>query len=206
MGKYPVTQGLYQIVMGKNPSFFSEGGDAMARPVEQVSWFDAIHFCNALSKILGLDPAYKIKTGKTSPVVCDRTKTGFRLPTEAEWEYAAKSGGEKYDFVAASDPGSVSWYHANSGGTTHPVGEKRPNAWGIYDMLGNVYEWCQDRFAPYPDGDSVDCVQEKAGTTRVVRGGCWGTDVTSANPSVRRHNDPSVRAEFTGFRVCRTLR
>ncbi|MGA2642127.1 MAG: SUMF1/EgtB/PvdO family nonheme iron enzyme, partial [Spirochaetia bacterium] len=140
MGKFDVTQDLYQSVMGSNPSQFTGDGN---RPVERVSWYDAVEFCNKLSERDGLAKVYTING---TDVTADWSANGYRLPTEAEWEYAARGGQQgvsEYHVYAGSDNlDQVGWYKDNSGGTTHPVGQKAPNALGLYDMTGNVWQWC----------------------------------------------------------------
>lgn len=137
IGRTAVTQAQWKSVMGNNPSRFNAGGDE--RPVESVSWHDVIGFCNTLSAKVGLPPAYAVE-GK---IVRWIGGPGYRLPTEAEWEYACRAGttGSRYD-----NTDRIAWYHENSNGTTHPVAQKEPNAWGLYDMIGNVWEWCWDEY------------------------------------------------------------
>jgi formylglycine-generating enzyme required for sulfatase activity len=137
MGVHEVTQAQYEQVMGVNPSQFKGANN----PVETVRWEDAVGFCRNLSEL----PAEKA-AGRV-----------YRLPTEAEWEYACRAGTTtNYSFgYNDSDLGLYAWYAVNSGGRTHPVGGKKPNSWGLYDMHGNVWEWCQDRFAPYPSGVNI---------------------------------------------------
>jgi formylglycine-generating enzyme required for sulfatase activity len=161
MGKYEVTQGEYESVTGSNPSLFL--GDPN-RPVERVFWFDATNYCAVLTqreRVAGRIAANSV----------------YRLPTEAEWEYACRAR-TSTRFSNGDDPGytnltSYAWYFANSGGTTHAVGQKLPNAWGLYDMHGNVWEWCQDYFDVYPGGIALDPQGPATGGDRVIRGGDW---------------------------------
>ena len=170
MDIYPVTQSIYQLVMGKNPSSF-KGDD---QPVESVSWFHAIEFCNRLSGQAGLGPVYKID-GKNVEWIEDTT--GFRLPTEAEWEYACRAGttGDRY-----GDLDKIAWYRNNSADTTHSVGQLEPNAWGLYDMLGNVWEWCWDLY-------------KEGGANRVHRGGSWGDGAHGCRSAIRNAYSPDYR-------------
>jgi len=153
LGVHEVTQAEYEKVTGENPSRFI----GASNPVEHVSWHDATEFCKRLSA----------EEGKT-----------YRLPTEAEWEYACRAGTTKqYSFGDAwTSLGEYAWYANNSDTKTHLVGEKKPNAWGLYDMHGNVYEWCQDRFGEdyYAGSPTDDPPGPERGAYRVVRGGCWG--------------------------------
>src|SRR5208337_1463616 len=178
MGKFDVTQDLYQSVMGNNPSYFT--GDAN-RPVEQVSWYDAIEFCNKLSQRDGLQKVYTING---TDVTADWSANGYRLPTEAEWEYAARGaqqGASVYHMYAGSDNlDQVAWYSSNSGETTHPVGQKAPNALGLYDMSGNVWQWCWDLYEAYSGSGQNDPRGASSGDRRVFRGGSWYDDAQIA--------------------------
>jgi formylglycine-generating enzyme required for sulfatase activity len=162
MGKYEVTQGEYLAVMGSNPSHF--GGDTN-RPVEQVSWDDATNYCALLTE-------REQAAGRIA------TNSVYRLPTEAEWEYACRAG-TSTRFSYGDDPGYTNlthyaWYNANSGETTHPVGQKMPNPWGLHDMHGSVWEWCQDCYSEsLPGGIALDPQGPATGQGRVFRGGFW---------------------------------
>jgi len=153
IGKYEVTQGQWKAIMGNNPSYFKDCGDNC--PVEQVSWNDIQDFMTKLNN----------KTGKN-----------YRLPTEAEWEYAAKSGGKSEKYAGGNDIDSVAWYTSNSGGKTHPVGQKTANGLGIYDMSGNVWEWVNDWYGDkyYGESPKNNPKGSNSGSDRVLRGGCWG--------------------------------
>src|SRR5207248_2400455 len=130
-----VTQSLYAKLSQSDPSHFKES----ARPVEQVTWPQAALFCNVRSKAEGLELCYDENTG-----LCDFSKNGYRLPTEAEWEYACRAGNDSEAYWGSSKPGDFAWFSENAGKTTHPAAQKQPNAWGLYDMMGNVAEWCND--------------------------------------------------------------
>jgi formylglycine-generating enzyme required for sulfatase activity len=188
-----VTQGEWQAVMGSNPSSFANRGANC--PVEKVSWDDAVGYANALSRREGLPECY---TGSTfSGLGC----RGYRLPTEAEWEYAARAGttGATYGNLD-----SVAWYDKNSGYATHPVGQKQPNAWGIYDMLGNVWEWTGDWHAAYPGESWEPHVAKLLGRARVYRGGSWTYNVREARAARRDGSTPGARFTDLGFRLART--
>jgi len=203
MGIHPVTQGVYQAVMGTNPAKFSGKGDSASRPVERVSWFDSVAFCNRLSERCGLAPAYRIDGEQVS---CDFKAPGFRLPTEHEWEVAARAGtGFKYSGSDELNP--VGWFGDNSGKQTHPVGQKAPNGWGLYDLSGNVWEWCWDRYdsSAYQSGTTVDPVGPQSGAYRVRRGGCWSLVASFARVALRYSSGPSPRSFALGFRLTRTL-
>jgi len=185
---YLVTQDLYRQVTGKNPSVFK--GDQ--RPVECVSWQDAIEFCNRLSDQNKLTACYT-EDSVSREIILDPKANGFRLPTEAEWEYACKAGttGIRYGEID-----SISWYKSNSNGETHAVGEKEPNPWGLYDMLGNVWEWCSDIYD-----------QTVYGSYRIIRGGGWNDDERGCLATNRRRSHPSAfKIDDLGFRIARNLK
>jgi len=183
LGQTEVTQAEWQAVMGTNPSAFK--GD-LNRPVETVSWDDAQEFCRRLSQ----------KTGMT-----------FRLPTETEWEYACRAGTTTaYSF--GSDPARLvdyAWFDDNAGRSTHPVATKKPNAWGLHDMHGNVWEWCADWYGDYPSGAVTDPQGPRSGSDRVLRGGSWDNHSSFCRASVRDDVTPGdVNYGYFGFRVART--
>jgi len=178
LGVTEVTQAQYEAVMGTNPSQFK----GPTNPVESVSWNDAVEFCRKLSE----------KTRKT-----------FRLPTEAEREYACRAGSKtRFSFGdSESVLGEYAWYASNSGGKTHPVGQKKPNPWGLYDMHGNVAEWCADWYADYPKAAVTDHQGPASGTYRVLRGGSWYPTPDGCRSAFRNHGTPGIRYNVFGFRV-----
>jgi len=198
-----VTQASFQALMGRNPAKFA----APDKPVERISWHAAIQYCNMRSQRDGLQPCYDLKT-----LTCDFSANGYRLPTEAEWEYACRAGTTtRWSF--GDDAGKLkdhAWYKPNSGKTTHPVKAKRPNPWGLYDMHGNVAEWCQDFYAEsYTDEDAVhDPRGPASGEDRVLRGGSWAVDEDSCRSSARNFEAPGFADvcfgyEAYGFRCVR---
>ncbi len=200
LGVSPVTQAEYQQVVGSNnPSHFT-GDDR--RPVENVSWFDAVEFCNRLSKREQLSPFYDIK-GQEVRIIGGH---GYRLPTEAEWEYAcrAKTTTPWWFGPEESRLGEFAWYDQNSGGTTHPVGKKSANEWGLYDMHGNVWEWCQDWYGEYSSGSIIDPTGPASGPGRVWRGGSWYGIPRYCRSAIRDHYPPGYRYQVCGFRAART--
>ena len=178
IGKYEVTQALWKVVMGKNPSYFK--GDNM--PVEQVSWNDCQKFISKLNTI----------TGKT-----------FRLPTEAEWEYAARGGKKSggYQYSGSSNLSDVAWYDGNSGNKTHIVGSKQGNELGIYDMSGNVWEWCHDWFGSYSSSSQVNPLGANSGSGRVCRGGSWFFSAGGCRSSYRGNYSLDYRYNDLGLRL-----
>jgi formylglycine-generating enzyme required for sulfatase activity len=191
MGKYEVTQGEYLAVMGSNPSFFT--GDTN-RPVERVSWFDATNYCGTLTQ-------RERVAGRIA------TNSVYRLPTEAEWEYACRGWTSDRRFSYGDDLGytnltNYAWYSDNTGGTTHPVGQKLPNPWGLYDLHGNVWEWCQDWYGTYPGGIAIDPQGPATGAHRVVRGGFCYYFAWCCRSAARESYDPVASVyRSIGFRV-----
>ena len=197
LGECEVTQDQYRKVTGKNPSAFE--GDRN-RPVEQVSWADAVAFCNALSAKEGLTPFYREE-------VTIAGGGGYRLPTEAEWEYACRAGSStRYSFGDdAAGLGEYAWFGGNSGDATHPVGQKRPNGFGLYDMHGNVWEWCWDGYeAGYYRNSPAD---DPRGPSRApawgFRGGGWNGDPRVVRSAIRIWFAPGYKLSVLGFRVAR---
>jgi formylglycine-generating enzyme required for sulfatase activity len=196
MGKHEVTQKEWRAVTGTSPSYFS--GDDL--PVENVSWYDAVEYCNARSEQEGLTPAYTV-AGET--VTWNRSANGYRLPTEAEWEYACRAG-TTTPYYTGSAVDSAGWHEGNSGGTTHPVEQKAANAWGLYDMHGNVWEWCWDWYGNYPSGPQTDPAGAGSGSYRVFRGGSRYDGAQLLRSAIRRSNYPEVQYYFVGFRLVRS--
>ena len=180
------------MVMGSNPSHFI--GDA-ALPVESVNWFEATNYCATLTQLE--------RAAGRIPVGC-----AYRLPTEAEWEYACRAW-TSTRFSYGDDPGytnlaNYAWYSQNGDNTTHPVGQKLPNFWGLYDMHGNVLNWCQDWWGQYPGGSAVDPVGPATGASRVIRGGSWLRTAAHCRSAFRHSFAPETRNILIGFRVVLT--
>ena len=185
LAKYPVTQDFYFEVTKDTPSIFKGG----RRPVETVSWKEAVIFCNSLSVKSGLKSCYSFSEEKEE-IFFDPKANGFRLPTEAEWEYACKAGTSE---VRYGELDLIAWYKDNSELTTHNVGQKAPNGWGLYDMLGNVWEWCSDLYDA-----------EMYGTYRIFRGGGWSDEARCVMATTRRRSHPlKFKIEDLGFRIAR---
>lgn len=184
LGVYAVTQNEYQLVMGHNPSYLMQG---CRHPVEEVSWEEAVEFCSRLSAL----PEEK-EAGRL-----------YRLPTEAEWECACRAGTTtSYPFGNdMTDLKNHAWFLLNSGGETHPVGQKHPNRWGLYDMLGNTWEWCDDWYGEYPREFVVDPKGPACGDRRVRRGGAWYLEPEFCTPYFRAGANPRKPYDSTGLRV-----
>ena len=223
---HEVTQAEYQSVMGSNPSYFS----GTNKPVEQVSWYDAITYCNKRSLAENLTPCYTVSgvdfsgdvTVPTSydetwnAAECDFSANGYRLPTEAEWEYFARGGNVTNNgqttYSGSNTIGDVAWYRENAYdvGTsspdygTHPVKTKAKNSLNLYDMIGNVWEWCWDWCVSV--SASTSSAGASSGSYRVLRGGGWGTVATYCSVAYRRSYGPGIRGYDVGFRVVRSAR
>jgi formylglycine-generating enzyme required for sulfatase activity len=186
LGTTDVTQGQYEALMGTNPSDFKAVGPNA--PVEEISWAAAMAFCQKLTE--RERGAGRLPAGYV-----------FNLPTEAQWEYACRAGTTE---AYAGDPAEMAWYDDNSGGTTHPVGGKRPNAWGLYDMTGNVYQWCLDWYGKYPGGAVTDWAGPAMGKWHILRGGSWYYTELYCRSAYRDY-DPGFIGNILGFRVALVL-
>jgi formylglycine-generating enzyme required for sulfatase activity len=182
----PVTSDLYNTIMQKTNGPLN----ALQAPVVNVSWNEAILFCNLLSRQWGLREYYSVSAEGES-VNCNLGADGYRLPTEAEWQYACKAGTTGYRYGELDE---IAWYEENSEGGVHEVGKKGPNAWGLHDMLGNVWEWCWDLYD-----------EEVYGSYRVFRGGSWAEEDRGCGATCRRRSHPTFGIDDLGFRLARSL-
>lgn len=182
MGRYEVTQGQWKKIMGQNPSFNKKGGDY---PVEKVSWNDAKVFIKKMNRQSG---------------------NQFQLPSEAQWEYAARSGGRDQTYAGGENRDKLAWHGGNSGRRTHPVGTKAPNGLGIYDMSGNVWEWCEDVYIgnAYSNHEKKNPLVTSGGSDRVDRGGSWNSNPLYCRAAVRYRVGPGSTYSDLGFRLIRT--
>jgi formylglycine-generating enzyme required for sulfatase activity len=206
MDQYEVTQQHFEKVMGQNPSRWKDPSN----PVEQIRWKQAAEYCNARSRLEGLEPPYDPKTWR-----CNFESPGYRLPTEAEWEYACRAGTQD-EYACGRGPGALgeyAWFKDNSTRGPQPVGRKKPNPWGLYDMYGNVWEWCNDFYAEdyYRRSPEKDPRGPETGQTRVLRGGCWNSRAALLRSAYRNDEDPGYTdacfgrdvSGFVGFRCVR---
>lgn len=185
LAKFPVTQDIYFEIIKETPSTFT--GNRL--PVETVSWKEAVIFCNLLSVKWGLNTCYSLN-GDKEEIIFNQTANGFRLPMEAEWEYACKAGTSEIRYGKLDE---IAWYKNNSEQRSHKVGQKKPNAWGLYDMLGNVWEWCSDLYDT-----------EVYGSYRIFRGGGWCDEERSVMATTRRRSHPlKFKIDDLGFRIAR---
>ncbi|MBV6714783.1 formylglycine-generating enzyme family protein [Paenibacillus chitinolyticus] len=186
LARYAVTEGLYKAVTTNSPY----SPDENLKPAVNISWEEAVSFCNLFSRQAGLKECYSISSdGQT--IRCDWEADGYRLPTEAEWQHACKAGTAGYRY---GDLDEIAWYNENSGGGAQEVGTKEPNAWGLYDMLGNVWEWCWDVY------------DEKVyGSYRIFRGGSWAEEARGCGATCRRRSHPTFGIDDLGFRLARSV-
>jgi formylglycine-generating enzyme required for sulfatase activity len=204
-----VTQESFQKIMGRNPSRWTEPKN----PVEQIRWKDAAEYCNARSRLEGMTPCYDLTTWK-----CDFESNGYRLPTEAEWEYACRAG-TRTRYFFGDDPaqlGKHAWFKGNSTRGPSPVGTKQPNPWDLNDMCGNVWQWCNDIYQAdyYTKCPERDPCGPETGATRVLRGGCWNSRPANCRSAYRLDETPSYTDAcfardvhgFVGFRCVRSSR
>jgi len=212
MSTQEVTQAEYEKLLQANPSWFSkigegsdrvQGSDTSGRPVERITWFDALTFCNRLSEKEGLHPCYKINDGNIS----FNDENGYRLPTEAEWEYACRAGTAgpfANSTTDAEQPATSFWHDANSGSLTQAAATNKPNAFGLFDMHGNVWEWCHNEYGAIPAAGEAGkpiAGSLQGAAERVIRGGSWMDDAIDCRSAVRSDRLPSFRDNTIGFRV-----
>ncbi|MFC9944110.1 formylglycine-generating enzyme family protein [Streptomyces pratensis] len=183
----PVTRDLYASVLGRAP----ESSMGPRTPMTEVSWNDAIRFCNLFSQAAGLEPCYSMGDSRDAEdVLCDWTVDGYRLPSEAEWEFACRAGSTG---VRYGELDEIAWHRGNSGGGLHEVATREPNAWGLHDMIGNVWEWCWDVYDP-----------QVYGPYRVFRGGGFFDQPRGCRASCRRKSHPTLAIDDLGFRLARS--
>lgn len=210
MDKYPVTQEMFAKAQLPNPSHWQENP---RNPVERVRWRDAKRYCNERSLLEDLKPCYDEKTADWD---CDYTANGYRLPTEAEWEYAARAGTDgPYDFGSADKLRQYAWFAENSERKTHPVGQKKPNRWGLHDLYGNVSQWCEDVYRAdyYRESPAVDPLGPPSpgrDVKRVLRGGNWKSSAEACRATYRQgertgNTDACFSTDYCGFRCVRRV-
>jgi len=206
MARIPVTRGQWRALMPEAPKEWESNGDDDAQPATHVDWFQALAFCNALSQREGWVPCYREEAeGRWHWA---REANGYRLPTEAEWEYACRAGSHERWFWGGDPAGADAhaWYKGNARGGLQAVGGKAPNPWRLHDMAGLVYEWCWDRFGPYPDGKEslVDPAGPAEGDRRVVRGGSFLFPPFALRSALRAADAPDARVGDLGLRCVRS--
>lgn len=186
LAKYSVTKSLYKTVTQKE----LHNIELDSAPVVNISWYDAISFCNLLSKECGLKECYT-NDRNSNDVLCDWNANGYRLPTDSEWQYACKAGSAGYRYGKIED---IAWYNENSNGEIHDVGKKEPNNWGLYDMLGNTWEWCWDLYD-----------ENRYGPYRIFRGGSWAESARGCGATCRRRGHPSFYIDDLGFCLAKSI-
>jgi formylglycine-generating enzyme required for sulfatase activity len=186
IAKYSVSKNLYEAITQKE--LFNVELDST--PMVNVSWNDAISFCNLLSRECGLKECYTFDC-ISGEVLCDWSASGYRLPTDAEWQYACKAGSTGYRY---GEIDNIAWYNGNSNGEVHGVGKKEPNKWGLYDMLGNAWEWCWDLYDESRDGPY-----------RIFRGGSWAESARGCGATCRRRGHPAFCIDDLGFRLAKSI-
>ena len=186
IAKFLITQDFYEKVINDNPSEF-KGKDL---PIENISWVEAVKFCNTLSSLNNLEECYFFKDEDENEIVFDKSKNGYRLPTEAEWEFSCKAGNDSIRYGKLDE---IAWFKDNSNKETQVIGLKKPNDWGIYDMLGNVWEWCSDVYD-----------ETVYGSYRIIRGGGWNDEERGVMATNRRRSHPkSFKIDDLGFRIAK---
>ena len=194
--KHEVTQEEYERVMGNNPSKVI----AKTNPVEQVRWSDAVRYCNERSKLEGLEPVYDLEKW-----TCRFEANGYRLPTEAEWEYAARAGTDTaYSFGSApAKLTGYAWFKKTARGKPQPVAQRKPNPWGLYDMHGNLWEWCNDFYHvdAYGEASVTDPKGPESGDKKVLRGGCWNSEPDACRSAYRYNESPGYTDACFGYDI-----
>jgi formylglycine-generating enzyme required for sulfatase activity len=210
MDKTEVTHAMFAQAQLPDPSHWQENPKT---PVERVRWRDAKAYCNERSRLEGLKPCYDEQTPDWD---CDKSANGYRLPAEAEWEYAARAGSETpYDFGSPDELRTYAWFADNGEQKTHPVGQKKPNAWGLYDLYGNVSEWCEDVYSPtyYQESPATDPAgppSRGSDVKRVLRGGNWNASAETCRATYRQgqrtgNTDACFATDYCGFRCVRRV-
>ena len=201
ISKYEVTQQKWVNIMDSNPSYSKNAENHNSRPVEKISWYDAVKYCNKLSKQDGLTPVYEIEGDIVS---YNPNAFGYRLPTEAEWEFAARNRGDDIRWSGTNNQNELTeyaWYYANSDSRTHRVGQKSPNNLGLYDMSGNVWEWCYDWYSAYPNQSQTNPKGPSSGNKKVLRGGSWVDSQFYCRVYYRNQKTPSSTSNNYGLRI-----